>query len=154
MTRSSQLFLPAWGWGISGAFALGRGGPWGYRLGLLLVATVVAALSTAEAAAQSGIAVTDRPARVDRWPCRIVAASTLREAFERGWERSKTIHGQCEELADARAVVVLEWFVTDSLSHAKTAMALRGGVVVATVKIPPVGETIVLLAHELQHVTD
>ena len=106
------------------------------------------------AAAQSGIAVTEAPL-VDRWPCRIVAASTLREAFEQGWERSKTIRGQCEELADARAVVALQWVVaTDSLSLAKTAMAVRGGVVAATVSIPPVGETIVLLAHELQHVIE
>ena len=80
--------------------------------------------------------------------------STLREAFEQGWERSKTIRGQCEELAAARAVVVLEWVATDSFSHARTGMAVRGGVVVATVRIPPVGDTIVLLAHELQHVIE
>ena len=76
----------------------------------------------------------------------------MRMVERRGWERSKTIRGQCEELAAARAVITLEWVVTDSFSHAKTAMAVRGGVVVATVRIPPVGETIVWLAHELQHV--
>ena len=135
--------------------ALPRPVPWGYLLRPSLVASVVAASSIAGAAAQSGIAVTAKAPRVDRWPCRIVAASTLREAFEQGWERSKTIRGQCEELAGARAVVALEWVVaTDSLSLAKTAMAVRGGVVAATVRIPPVGETIVLLAHELQHVIE
>jgi hypothetical protein len=136
--------------------ALRRRGPWGYLLGQSLVASVVAATSIAGPAAQSGPPVTAKPPRVDRWPCRIVAASTtLREAFEQGWERSKTIRGQCEELAAARAVVALEWVVaTDSLSHAKTRMALRGGVVAATVGIPPVGETMVLLAHELQHVIE
>jgi len=40
----------------------------------------------------------------------------------------------------------------DFLSDAKTGMAIRDGVVVATVKLPPVGDTIVLMAHELQHV--
>ena len=33
-------------------------------------------------------------------------------------------------------------------------MAVHGGVVAAAVGIPPVGETIVLLAHELQHVIE
>jgi hypothetical protein len=33
-------------------------------------------------------------------------------------------------------------------------MTVVGGVVVATVKIPAVGETVVLLAHELQHVVE
>ena len=129
-------------------------GPWGYLLGRSLVASVVTASSIAGPAAQSGMTITATPGRVDRWPCRVVAAPTLREAFEQGWERSKTIRGQCEELAAARAVITLEWVVTDSFSHAKTAMAVRGGVVVATVRIPPVGETIVWLAHELQHVIE
>ena len=33
-------------------------------------------------------------------------------------------------------------------------MAVRGGVVVATVKLPPLGDIIVLMAHELQHVIE
>jgi hypothetical protein len=33
-------------------------------------------------------------------------------------------------------------------------MVVRDGVVVATVKLPPLGETIVLMAHELQHVIE
>ena len=135
--------------------ALRLRGPWGYLLARLLVASVFAASSIAGPAAQSDPAVTDKPLRVDRWPCRIVPASpTLREAFEQGWERSETIRGQCEELAAARAVIALQWVAADSLSHARTGMALRGGVVAATIGIPPVGETIVLLAHELQHVIE
>ena len=35
----------------------------------------------------------------------------------------------------------------------ETGMAMRDGVVVATVKLPPVGDTIVVMAHELQDVT-
>ena len=33
-------------------------------------------------------------------------------------------------------------------------MDVHGGVIVATVKLPPLGDTIVLLAHELQHVVE
>ena len=69
-------------------------------------------------------------------------------------ERSETIRRQCEELAAARAVVVLEWGAMDSQSHARTGMAVHGGVVVARVKLPPLGDTIVLMAHELQHVIE
>ena len=116
---------------------------------------------TALAAASANVAVTaqtvpDAPGkpRIDRWPCRVVAARTLRAAFEQGWERSQTIRSQCEELAAARAVIALEWASADSMSHARTGMTVRGGVVAATVRIPAVGETVVLLAHELQHVVE
>jgi hypothetical protein len=69
-------------------------------------------------------------------------------------ERSETIRRQCEELAAARAVVVLEWGVMDSYTHARTIMEVREGVVVAIVKLPPLGDTVVLMAHELQHVIE
>jgi hypothetical protein len=69
-------------------------------------------------------------------------------------EKSETIRRQCDELAAARAVVVLEWGATDSQSQARTGMGVREGVVIATVKLPPVGDTIVLMAHELQHVIE
>ena len=97
----------------------------------------------------------DKPAKVRPWPCHLIGASTFDRVIERGWERSETIRRQCEELARARAVVVApEWGAMDSLSQAKTGMAIRDGVVVATVKLPPVGDTIVLMAHELQHVIE
>ena len=35
-----------------------------------------------------------------------------------------------------------------------TAMAVRDGVVVARVKLPPLGDIVVLMAHELQHVIE
>lgn len=70
-------------------------------------------------------------------------------------ERSETIRRHCDELAAARAVVDLVWDTTkDSQSQARTEMAPNDGVVVATVKLPPLGDTIVLLAHELQHVIE
>ena len=118
-----------------------------------MVTAVVAASSIEAVTAQGSPGAPGKP-RIDPWPCRIVAAQTLREAFEQAWDRSKTVRGQCEELAAARAVVALEWAATDSMSHARTGMAVRGGVVVATVKVPAVGETVVLLAHELQHVVE
>jgi hypothetical protein len=70
-------------------------------------------------------------------------------------QRSETIRRQCEELAAARAIVVLEWGDTGySQLHAMTAMAVRDGVVVARVKLPPLGDIVVLMAHELQHVIE
>jgi hypothetical protein len=51
-------------------------------------------------------------------------------------------------------VVVLEWGAMDFLSNTKTGMAIRDGGVVATVKLPPVWDTIVLMAHELRHVIE
>jgi hypothetical protein len=69
-------------------------------------------------------------------------------------ERSEIIRRQCEELAAAQAVVVLEWGVMDSQSHARTAMEVRAGRVVASVKLSALGDTIVLMAHELQHVIE
>ena len=120
-----------------------------------LVAAVV--FSSTIAGASAGIAgqQVEQPARVSPWPCRLIPVSSLRSVVEKGMERSETLRQQCDELAAARAVVALEWETrTDSQSHARTGMDLHGGVVVATVKLPPLGDTIVLLAHELQHVIE
>jgi len=51
-------------------------------------------------------------------------------------------------------VVLLEWAAFDSQSHARTVMEIRDGVVVARMKLPPIGDNIVLMAHELQHVIE
>jgi len=133
--------------------SLRRRRPRGYLLGLCVVTAAVVGSSIEAVTAQAS---TDGAAklRIDPWPCRIVAAQTLREAFQQGWERSKTVRGQCEELAGARAVVKLEWSRADSQSHANSGMSESNGAVAATVRIPPVGDTIVLLAHELQHVIE
>lgn len=96
----------------------------------------------------------DTPARVPRWPCRLVVNPTLRRVVEDGWERSATLRQQCDELAAARAVVVLEWGSTDSQSQAIARTYVDDGVVVAKVKIPPARDAIVLVAHELQHVLE
>jgi hypothetical protein len=118
------------------------------------VAAIIATSSVASGSAQSDPEPVDKPAKVRPWPCRLIGASTFDRVIERGWERSETIRRQCEELASARAVVVLQWGAMDSQSHAKTWMAIHDGVVVATVKLPPVGDTIVLMAHEFQHVIE
>ena len=95
------------------------------------------------------------PAKPNPWPCRLIPTSaSVRALIDKGIERSETIRRQCQELAASRAVVVIEWGVKDSQSHAKTAMEVRDGVVVANVKIPPLGDRIVLFAHELQHVIE
>ena len=118
------------------------------------VAAVMASSSSVGASAGGTAQGAEKPGRVPRWPCRLIAASTIRPVIEKGMERSETIRRQCDELAAARAVVVLEWGAMDSQSHARTGMAVREGVVVATVKLPPIGDTIVLMAHELQHVIE
>ena len=122
-------------------------GPWS-------VLAVITSLSSACASAGAAAHGAEMPARASALPCRLVPASTIRPVVERGLERSETIRRQCEELAAARAVVVLEWGVMDSQSHALTGIAVRGGVVVAIVKLPPLGDVLVLMAHELQHVIE
>ena len=114
------------------------------------VAVVLVSSSTLWAAAGEAAQEARKPA----WPCRLVPVSKLRPVVEKGMERSETHRRQCEELATARAVVVLEWGVMDSSSLARTEITNRDGVVVATVKLPPVGDTIALMAHELQHVIE
>ena len=94
------------------------------------------------------------PAKPPPWTCRLVPISSVRSVVERGLERSETIRRQCQELAAARAVVLLEWGAFDSQSHARTVMEISDGVVVARVKLPPIGDNIVLMAHELQHVIE
>ena len=118
------------------------------------VVAVIASFSSVGASAGGAAQGEERPGRVPPWPCRLIPASTIRPMIEKGMERSETMRRQCEELAAARAVVVLEWGVMDSQSHARTGMAVRDGVVVATVKLPPLGDTVVLMAHELQHVIE
>jgi hypothetical protein len=102
------------------------------------VAAVSVASTIIGASAQSGPESKSKAAGVSRVPCRLIAASTFDRVIARGWERSETFRGQCEELARARAVVVLEWAAMDSQSQAKTGMAIHDGVVVATVKLPPI----------------
>ena len=97
----------------------------------------------------------EKAARVSPWPCRLIPVAKLRSVIEKGMERSETLRRQCEELAAAGAVVALEWDTArDSQSHASTGIRVDGAVVAARVKLPPVGDTIVLLAHELQHVIE
>ena len=96
-----------------------------------------------------------QPGRVPHWPCRLVVEwSSLREMLEDAWDRSPTFRQQCDELANAHAVVVVQWGDTDSLSRAKTRMELRAGVIVAIVSVPTGSDTIELVAHELHHVLE
>ncbi len=118
------------------------------------IAAVIVSSSSAGASAGGAAQGAETASEASPWPCRLIPASTLRPVVEKGMERSETIRRQCEELAAARAVVVLEWGVMDSQTHARTAMEVHGGVVVASVKLPPLGDTIVLMAHELQHVIE
>lgn len=88
------------------------------------------------------------------WHCRLVVEGTLRDVVADGLERSHTLRRQCEALAEARAVMALQWGTTDSQSRARAHMMVRDGVVVAWIHIPPVPEAIEHLGHELQHVLE
>jgi len=119
------------------------------------VAAVIVSSSSIGASAAGALQGAEQPAKPSPWACRLIPAAGVRPVIDKGMERSETIRRQCEELAAARAVVVLEWgAMADSQLHARTAMEVRDGVVVASVKLPPIGDTIVLMAHELQHVIE
>jgi hypothetical protein len=93
--------------------------------------------------------------RIPRWPCRLVVKPTLLGVIEGGWERSPTLRRLCEALAEAGAVVTLEWGpMPDSQSRARAHLDRRGGVAVARIVVPPVPEAVELVAHELQHVLE
>jgi hypothetical protein len=122
---------------------------------VLRCAAVVTAVisSTVWVSARSAAQSADTSARVREWPCRLIAKPTLLDVVDDGWRRSATLRRQCEELASARAIVVLEWGAIDS-SHASGRMGVHDGVVIATVIIPQVRDAIELVAHELQHVLE
>jgi hypothetical protein len=132
---------------------LGLRVPRGDLVGAALVTAAVVGGPVAGLSAQSS-RETDKPVRISRLPCRLIAQPSVRKVIDEAWDRSETVRRQCEELAAARAVVVVEWGPSDSQSHARAAMGVQGGVVAATVRIPALGDTIVLLAHELQHVIE
>ena len=92
--------------------------------------------------------------RQTAWPCRLVVQPPLRGVIEGAYAQSETLQRQCQELAQAAAVVLLEWGTTDSQSRAISHMHVRDGVVVARVTIPPVRDAIELVAHELHHVVE
>lgn len=96
----------------------------------------------------------DQPARARRWPGVLVVHSPLREVLEEMWDRSPTFRQECAELAEARAVVVLQWGATDSQWRARTGMQRRDGVIVATISVPTGSDTVELVAHEVHHVIE
>ena len=118
------------------------------------VAAVIVSSSSTSASAEGVSQGAEQPAKASPWACRLIPVPSVRPLVEKGMERSETIRRQCEELAAAQAVVVLEWGAMDSHSRAKTVMEVRAGRVVASVKLPPLGDMIVLMAHELQHVIE
>jgi len=119
------------------------------------VAAVIVSSLSASASARETAQGSEQPTKAPTWACRLIPTDTVRPVVEKAMERSETIRRQCQELAAARAVIVLEWgAMVDSQLHAQTAMEVRDGVVVARVKLPALGEIIVLVAHELQHVIE
>jgi hypothetical protein len=121
-----------------------------------IVAIVISSVlfpATAGAVREGDAHELDRP-RIPAWPCRLIVKPTLLGVIERGWQRSETLRRQCETLAAARAVVVLEWGRVTSDWHARTQIGHQGGVVVARMAIPPVDDAIRLVSHELQHVIE
>jgi hypothetical protein len=105
-------------------------------VGPAVLAAAVVSVSVVSVSAQASRETVDKPVRISPWPCRLIAQPSLRKVIDEAWDRSDTVRRQCGELAEARAVVVLEWGASDSQSHAKTGMAIEGGAVAATVRIP------------------
>jgi hypothetical protein len=127
-----------------------RIGKFAVRLTITVVVGSIVGVAT-RSAAEGG----QGPAQVRVWPCRLVVKPTLLGVIEDGWRRSATLRQQCEALAEARAVVALEWGTMDSQSHALTQIRRdKEGVVVASVSIPPVRDAVELVAHELEHVLE
>jgi hypothetical protein len=105
-------------------------------------------------ASTSGASARPEP-RIRPWPCLLVVRPTLLGVIEDAWQRSPTFRRQCEELAEAGAVVFLAWGTTDSQSQAVTRLRLdEKGVVVAHVVVQPVRHAMELVAHELEHVIE
>src|SRR5262245_11137469 len=120
-----------------------------------LVAAVVFSSTIADASAGMAGQEADKPVRVSPWTCRLIPVGSLRSVIEKGMERSETLRRQCEELATAGAVVALEWDTrTDSESHARAGMGPQGGVIAAKVKLPPLGDRLVLVAKKLRTVNE
>jgi hypothetical protein len=84
----------------------------------------------------------------------LIVHSPLLEVLEDAWDRSPTFRQQCEELAEARAVVTLQWGVVNADSRARTRMQPHDGVIVATIFVPTGSDTMELVAHELHHVLE
>ena len=115
----------------------------------------VFALSSVLLAAVSQAEPTTAPAVVRPWPCRLVVEDTLLSAILDAWRRSPTLQQQCRTLADARAVVRLEWGKSESYTEAVTRLGTNeGGGIVAIVSVPPVAKAIELVAHEMEHVIE
>jgi hypothetical protein len=93
-------------------------------------------------------------ARIPRHPCRLVVKGTLLAAVERGIDVSPTLRRQCEDLAEARAVVSIEWDQPNAPWYARTRMNKVDGVMVAWIGVPPVAEAVGYVGHELHHVIE
>lgn len=104
----------------------------------------------------ANLSAQDSPGRTNPYPCHLVVKLKLRDLVEDAYSRSPTFQRQCRDLLDARAVVVLEWGISnESLVRARTRMNITDdGVVVAHVSVPPVSEAMALVAHELEHVIE
>ena len=77
------------------------------------VAAVIVSSPSASASSRGVEERSEQPAKALTWACRLIPTDTVRPVVQKGMERSETIRRQCEELAAARAVVVLEWGTTD-----------------------------------------
>ena len=113
------------------------------------------ALSWVLSAPASQAVPTAAPAAVRPWPCRLVVEETLLSAIQDAWRRSPTLQQQCRRLAEARAVIRLEWGKSDSYTEAASRIGRDAdGVIVAIVSVPPVANAIELVAHEMEHVIE
>ena len=98
---------------------------------------------------------TEPQAAVRLWPCRLVAEEPLLSVLQAAWQQSPTLQRQCGRLADARSVLQFEWGKSDSYTRAAARIGRgSGGVIVAMISVPPGGDVIELIGHEIEHVLE
>lgn len=96
-----------------------------------------------------------RPPESSPWPCRLIIPPSLQRVVEAGWEHSPTFRGQCQRLAEAGAIVMLDAFTLPKSRPARAGISIYSdGSVVARVTVPLNARTLELVAHELEHVLE
>ena len=89
------------------------------------------------------------------WRCRLIVPPSLHRVVKAGWEHSPTFRAQCQRLAEAHAIVLLDAFTLPKSRQARAGISIYSdGSVVARVHVPLNARTLELVAHELEHVLE
>src|SRR5262245_36797146 len=127
----------------------------GWQRGAILLAASTAVCCALSSVAESRQLVTPTKGHVRPWPCRLIVHPPLLDIVTDGWQRSDTLRLQCRELADAGAVIALEWLTgSDVQTQARAYVGVNSdGTLTARIAVPPTGGRVLeFVAHELEHV--